>query len=236
MGKAAAFREPPLRLPDGLLRGLLQNAGGGVAVHVHLARIAGDPGPLQLFHEDQRGVGVEGGEHSHPGGAVCDELGRELAIHFPGIVRVREPGLRREGVGVEPVQQRQVHAGAHHGILGGVEVQIRKGLQDQAIPEILHRSAGVFRRQSVVYAPDDSVLRHQIPRFCDVQLSRSGSGNNGSFDDSQRHAAISFLRGIPHKRKGVSDRQRSSAHRPDTHSGAFRRLRRDVRTLASEPI
>ena len=43
-------------------------------------------------------------------------------IHAP--VQILEPGLRAEGVGIQPVQQGQIHAHAQHGVLGGVEVQV----------------------------------------------------------------------------------------------------------------
>ena len=52
--------QPPHRLADGLLRGFLQYPGQAIAVHVHLAYIAGDAGPLQLIHQDPCGLRVEG--------------------------------------------------------------------------------------------------------------------------------------------------------------------------------
>ena len=187
VGEAAAFRKPPLRLPDGFLRGLLQDPGGGVAVHVHLAHIAGDPRPLQLLHEDQRGIGVEGGEHGHPGGAVGNELRGQLAVDVPGVVRIGKPGLRREGVGVEPVQQRQVHAGAQHGILGGVEVQVCERLEDQAGAEILHRRAGIAFRQGGEDPGDDAVLRHQIAALRDLRRPGRGGGDDGALQNRCGH-------------------------------------------------
>ena len=117
-----------------------------------------------------------------------------------------------------------------------MEMEVRKALEHQAVAEVLHLRAGKFLRQGFVYALDYPVFRNEIPVIRDVHPSQGGGGDNGALDDGQRHAASSFLRGVPHKRKGVSVRKQSNAHRPDTHSRAFRRLRRDVRTLPSEPI
>ena len=132
----AAAIQPAQRLGYGLLRGLLQNAGQAVAVHVHLAHKARDAGPLQLLHEDPGGLGMQRGEHAHPGGAVGDQVRGQTAVGPPGKVRVGEPGLGAEGVGIQPIQQRQVHAHAQHGILGGMEVHIRKGLHDEPVAVI----------------------------------------------------------------------------------------------------
>ena len=128
---------------------------------------------------------MEGGEHAHPGGAVFDQLPGQAAVDLPGVVRVREPGLRGKGIGVQPVQQGQIHAHPQHGILGGVEVQVRKGLENQRVPAVLHRGPGVLLRQSPVDAPDDAVLGHQIPARHGLQLPRGGGGQNGSLDDRQ---------------------------------------------------
>ncbi|CAN4037230.1 hypothetical protein KMBAHK_KMBAHK_11545, partial [Dysosmobacter welbionis] len=102
--------QPAERLTPGLLCGLLQQAGGSVPVHVHLAHVAGDAGLLQFLHQDQRGVRVERGEHAHPRGAVCNKLPGQAAVNLPGVACVREPGLCGKGVCVQPVQQGQVHA------------------------------------------------------------------------------------------------------------------------------
>ena len=129
--------QPAQRLGYGLLGGLLQSAGQAVAIHVHLTHVAGDAGTLQLVHEDQRGIGVEGGEHTHPGRAAGDQVGGQAAVDAAGVVRVGEAGLGGERVGVQPVQQRQVHAHAQHGVLGRVEVHIREGLHDEVVAKVL---------------------------------------------------------------------------------------------------
>ena len=74
MGEILAGLQPSQRLPPGLLRGLLQKPRRAVAVHVHLSHEAGDAGLFQLFHQNERGVGVEGGEHAHPCGAAGGQI------------------------------------------------------------------------------------------------------------------------------------------------------------------
>ena len=177
--------QPAERLTPGLLCGLLQQAGGSVPVHVHLAHVAGDAGLLQFLHQDQRGVRVERGEHAHPRGAVCNKLPGQAAVNLPGVACVREPGLCGKGVCVQPVQQGQVHAHPQHGVLGRMEVQIRKGLEDQRVSPVLHRGTGVLLGQRPVHTPDEAVLGHQISARQGIQLSQGGSGQNSSLDDRQ---------------------------------------------------
>ena len=51
---------------------------------------------------------MEGGEHTHPGGAVGHEVSGQATVDLPGVAGIGEPGLRGEGIGVQPVQQGQV--------------------------------------------------------------------------------------------------------------------------------
>lgn len=48
-----------------------------------------------------------------------------------GIAVVGKPGLRAEGISIQPVQQGQVHPHAQHGVLGRVEMQVREGGHDE---------------------------------------------------------------------------------------------------------
>ena len=187
--------QPPQRLPDRFLRGLLQDAGQAVAVHVHLAHIAGDTGLLQLLHEDPRGVGVEGGEHTHTGGAVGNEVRGQTAIDAAGVVRVGKPCLRGKGIGVQPLQQRQIHAHAQHGVLGGVEVHIRKGLHHQCLTVIHQRRRSIFQWQPVIDAPDHAVLQHQIALLRDLQLPQ----RRGLHDVSLQN--LHHIRFLPFRKK-----------------------------------
>ena len=116
----------------------------------------------------------------------------QLAVNLPGVIRVREPGLRGEGVGVQPVQQGQVHAHAQHGILGGVEMQVRKGLQNQGVAVVLHACPGVLLRQDGEHPCDDAVFRHQIPIFRNIQLPQFRGGDDGSFQNRDSHTNTSL--------------------------------------------
>ena len=189
------FLQPAEGLPDGLLRGLLQ-ALPAVAVHVHLADIAPDPGSLQLLHEDEGGRAVEGGEDGDPGGAVFHEVVGQAPVEFPGVALVGAAGLRGEGIGLQPVQQGQVHAHGHHGVLGGVEVQVREGLQNQGVPPVLHWRGGIRLRQCREDPDDLSVLRREIAMLRDGQLPQGGGGDDVAFQNRQCHEKFLLRVGI----------------------------------------
>ena len=127
---------------------------------------------------------MEGGKHAHPGGAPGRQLMGQLAVHCPGIVRVSKPGFCRERVGVEPIQQRAVHPHAQHGILGAVEMQVRKGLDDQIVPVILHGGPGVLLRQHRIHAGNDAVFSDEITVFRHIQPTAGRRGNDISFQNS----------------------------------------------------
>ena len=135
---------------------------------------------------------MEGGEHAHPCGSAFNQLPGQLGVDRPGVVRVGETGLGGEGVRIQPVQKRQVHAHPQHGILGSVEVEIRRGLQNQRVPVIRRRRWGVLLRQDREDPGDFAVLRHEIAVFCDVQLPQGRSGDDGAFQNGNRHANNSF--------------------------------------------
>ncbi len=171
VGEAAVF-QPPEGLGEGLRRLLLR--GSGVAVHVHLANVPRDPGFLQLLHEDERGIGVPGGEGGYPGGAGGDEVPGQPAVYPAGVVQILEPGLRAEGVGVQPVQQGQVHAHAQHGVLGGVEMQVREGGHDEGVAVVRHRAGGVLLRQDGAYRLEDAVLQNEVAVGDGLQRAEGG--------------------------------------------------------------
>ena len=166
--------QPAQSLGHGLLCRLLQLAGQAVAVHVDLAHIAGDAGALQLVHEDEGSVGVEGREHTDAGSAVGDQVCSQPTVDTAGVVQISEPRLGGERVGVEPVQQRQIHAHAQHGVLGRMEMHIREGLHDEAVAEVAHlgdlRALGQLRVQT----GDNAVLQHQAAVLENVQAAHGG--------------------------------------------------------------
>ena len=83
----------------------------------------------------------------------------------------------------QPLQQRQIHAHAKHGILGGVQVQVRKGLQDQGIAVILNGQTLQIGGQCLINTPDDAVLGYQIALFRDFQTAKCGGGDDSSFQN-----------------------------------------------------
>ena len=105
---------------------------------------------------------MPGGEHGHPGGARGDEVLRQGPVYHPGEVRVLEPGLHGEGVGLQPRQQGQVHPHAQHGVLGGVEMQVREGGHDEGAAVVRHRAGGVLLRQDGAYRLEDAILQDEV--------------------------------------------------------------------------
>ena len=86
------------------------------------------------------------------------------------VVRVGEPGLRGERVGVQPVQQLQIHAHTQHGILGRVEVHVRKGLHQQPVAVVPQLRLRQLLRQHRVDAPDHAILQHHVAPLQNGQL------------------------------------------------------------------
>ena len=147
MTELPAALQPPQRLPLRFLRGLLE-VDAAVAVHIDLTHVARDAGPFQLLHQHQCGVRMEGGKHGHPCGTAVNQRFRQPFIDRLGVFQVRKPCLQRECIGVEPVQQGQIHAHTHLGELGAVKMQIGEGLQNQPVSIIRHRllAAGQLRQ------------------------------------------------------------------------------------------
>ena len=117
---------------------------------------------------------MEGREHTDSGGAVGDQVCSQPAVDAAGIVQVGEPRLRGERVGVEPVQQRQVHTHAQHGVLGGVEVHICERLHDNAVAEVADLRALQMGGQIGIKAGDGAVLQHQAAVLENVQAAHGG--------------------------------------------------------------
>ena len=126
-------------------------------------------------------------EHTHPGCSVFGKLRRQLAVDLPGKAGVGKFCLGGEGVGIQPFEQRQIHAHAQHGILGRVQVHIGEGLQNQIAAAVLHGATGKLRRQCLIHALNDAVHSHQIAVFGDVQFTQRGSGDDGSFENGCFH-------------------------------------------------
>ena len=67
--------------------------------------------------------------------------------------------------------------------LGGVDVQVGKGGDDEGVPPVLHRLTGVFRGQGVIQTHDGLALGDQPGVFTHLQFPQCGGVKEGSFQD-----------------------------------------------------
>ena len=145
MPKARAGLQPAQRLPFALLRALPQVLAA-VAVHVDLADIARHTRTLQLLHENDRRVRMEGGEHTDPRRAAGDQIAGKAAVDAPRVIRVGKARFRFERIGIEPIHQRQIHSEPQHRILRCVQVHIDKGGHNQRVAPVRHLRVDTLRR------------------------------------------------------------------------------------------
>ena len=144
VGEAAAFFEPAQCLADGVSGGLLK-IFAAVAVHVYLADKAGHARTFQLLHQHERCVRMQGGEHAHTCGAVRDEVARESAVDAARVAEVSEFRFDREGVGFQPVEQRQIHARADVRELRRVQMHISERLHDELSGAVEYLAVEILR-------------------------------------------------------------------------------------------
>ena len=180
-----ALLQPSIRFTDGLRRAAFHHAGDAVSIHPHLAHVARHAGLFQFIHQNQGGVGMEGREHAHPGGAVGHQLLRQAMIHIPGVVRILKAAFIGIGVGSQPVQQGQIHAHTQHGILGRMQVQVGKGLKNQVVPVVFHRGGCILVRQYRVNPHNDPVLCHQIAMGNGFDFAHFRGGKNVAFQNRE---------------------------------------------------
>lgn len=76
-------------------------------------------------------------EHRRPGGRGGRQVVSEDAVGPPGVGGVGVFCLLGEGVGIQPVEQLEVHAQRPEGILGRVQVQVDEAGDDQPVPAVL---------------------------------------------------------------------------------------------------
>ena len=81
-----------------------------VAVHADLAHEGPLSPLLRNVAERLRGLSVDGGHVVGGGGAAGQGHLHAGFVHAAGVGRVREPGFGREGVILEPFQQRQIES------------------------------------------------------------------------------------------------------------------------------
>lgn len=222
--EAPARIQPAQRFALGLL-GRLLKLGAAVAVHVDLADIARDARLFELFHQNERRVRVEGGKHANARRAARDEVARELFVNAAGVVAVFKARLGLERVGVEPVDQRQIHAHAEHGVLRRVQVHVDKRRHDEAITVVDDFRVGVLRHGLFNALDAAVVMQDEAAVLDDLELAERRCGNEIALEDLHiSHSCFSFVQKKKRPARGLLPRL-------STHSRAFRRLRRNFRAM-----
>ena len=123
--------------------GVLLEVLAAVAVHVHLADVGGKPGCLELVHEQLGALHVQGSEDDGARRGALAQVVAEDGVGLLGIPEVGVVGLLGEGVGVQPVEQLEIHARAAEGVLRGVEVDVAHAGDDELVFALNDRQAGI---------------------------------------------------------------------------------------------
>ncbi|MPN61545.1 hypothetical protein SDC9_209283 [bioreactor metagenome] len=75
--------------------------------------------------------------------AVAPQLPDKARIDQIGVLRILVGRLQREGVALQPGQKRHIHAQPHVGELGGMDMEIGKGRNDERSAVIPDRNTGL---------------------------------------------------------------------------------------------
>ena len=124
----------------------------------------------------------------------------KLLVNAAGVVVVGKARLGLEGVGVEPVNERQVHAHAEHGILRRVQVHIDERRHDELVAVVDDLSVDMLRHSLFDAFDRAVVIKHEAAVLDDLKRAERGRGDEMAFEDL--HAA-SLLFGKNCKRKSV---------------------------------
>lgn len=87
---------------------------------------------------------------------VFDVAVYRLGVDVARVVEIAELGLAREGVGLEPLEQGQVHASARERVLWSVGVAINQAWHKEALSEGLHLVRHLARVRAI-WPPADQV-------------------------------------------------------------------------------
>ena len=125
------------------------------------------------------------------------------AIVHPRVIEIGKPCLRAECVGVEPVEERQIHAHAEHRILRCVQVHVTERLQDQRVAVIRKLSRFEPLRQRFEHALDHTVgIQHDVTVLYRFELAELRHGQNVAvqngitrFFPAARIDVVEFLQG-----------------------------------------
>ena len=129
-----------------------------VAVHAQLADERAQPRRVQLAHEFQRRVRVQGGEDRRAGGGSVQQIMREDLVIRPGMLEAGKARFLGIGVALQPVDQLQIHRRAAVAVLRGVQVQVAHAGDDQPIAAVGDGDAGKALGQRVKASGDLPVL------------------------------------------------------------------------------
>ena len=102
-------------------------------------------------------------------GALTEHIRSELRVDRPGIVDIGELCFLRKGVAAEPVGEQQIHPRAPLGVLGGMDVQVGKGRDDQIPAVVLNGYVPEALGHNGVDPLHQSPLHGQIAVFVDEQ-------------------------------------------------------------------
>mmetsp|Transcript_16996 Transcript_16996/g.64753 ORF Transcript_16996/g.64753 Transcript_16996/m.64753 type:complete len:315 (-) Transcript_16996:232-1176(-) len=111
---------------------------GTVAIHADLAHVCPLSGLAHDVDEKLGGFQMQRSEVRARRGACTKVPPHASLVHLPGVAEVLEARLAGEGVGLQPLQQRQVHARARPRVLGSVRMAVHEAGHDEAAALVHH--------------------------------------------------------------------------------------------------
>lgn len=180
--KIAAPFEPAFGFADRLARRFFE-IGAAVSIHIDFSDVARNSRLFEFFHEDDRRIGMERPERNDARRAVGDEFAREFGVDGAGVIGIAETRFGFECVGIEPIEQRQIHTHAEHGVLRSVEVHIAERWRDELVGHIDSFAMAPFGWQIFSDIGDDVVVEGDVAIFKDFEFSEFGGMNDVSMED-----------------------------------------------------
>ena len=119
-------------------------------------------------------------------------------VCFFRVIQVCIPGFLREGNGIQPVKQFQIHAGSAVGVLGGMKMQVSKSWNDQAVAHVFYRNALIFLWKLGKNAGTEAVFTDYIRIFVENKLFLVLAVTDRTLQSKQifLHIKPSFLREV----------------------------------------
>ena len=101
---------------------------------------------------------MDRGEDGRARRGAAAQMVHKAGVRAVGIVEVGIFGLLWEGIGIEPLEQLEVHAEAAEGELRRVDMQIGHAGEDELSGIVQQRQRGILRRKRGAYARDAAAL------------------------------------------------------------------------------